>query len=61
MAKMRSVNWHGEPAAVCWVCGGRNTRKLDHETRECYDCGNTYAIIRVPSNAPQIKPPESAR
>ena len=28
--------------AVCDHCGGRNTKELDEDDNECYDCGKTY-------------------
>lgn len=39
------VNWRGESAKLCWLCGSNNTKVVDHETRECCECGNWYAVF----------------
>jgi hypothetical protein len=38
------VNFRGEPAETCFVCGRNETSPLDDTTRQCNQCGNQYAI-----------------
>lgn len=44
-AEPRMVNWRGESAKLCWLCGSNNTKMIDHETRECRECSNWYAVF----------------
>jgi hypothetical protein len=38
------TNYRGDPANMCWMCGGTNTKPLDSVTRECNQCGNWYTV-----------------
>ena len=40
------TNSRGEPARICWMCGGTRTKALDPDTRDCEDCGNHYAVFQ---------------